>query len=112
MRWFLLGSAIVAEVAATSSMRAATMKSGSPWWWTAVAVGYVLSFALFAGALARGAQLGASYATWAGIGVALTAAVAYLVFHERITPWMLAGIALIVAGVVVVELAGHPSATP
>jgi multidrug transporter EmrE-like cation transporter len=33
MRWLLLGSAIVAEVAATSSMRAATMKSGSPWWW-------------------------------------------------------------------------------
>jgi len=109
MRWLLLGSAIVAEVAATSSMRAATEKQGSPWWWVAVAVGYVLSFVLFAGALALGAQLGAAYAIWAGVGVALTATVAYAVFHERITPMTLVGIALIVVGVLVVELASHPA---
>jgi small multidrug resistance pump len=109
MRWLLLGTAIALEVAATSSMRAATMKSGSAWWWVPVTVGYVLSFSLFAAALTRGAPLGASYAIWAGVGVALTALVAYGVFHERITVGALVGIGLIVAGVVVVELAGHPA---
>jgi multidrug transporter EmrE-like cation transporter len=46
------------------------------------------------------------------VGVALTAAVAYAVFHERITPVTLVGIALIGVGVGVVELASHPAATP
>lgn len=110
MRWLLLAIAIAAEVAATSSMRAATVKGASPWWWAPVTVGYVLSFVLFAAALEKGAALGASYAIWAGGGVALTAVVAYAVFHERITVGTLVGIVLIVVGVVVVELAGHPAA--
>jgi multidrug transporter EmrE-like cation transporter len=43
------------------------------------------------------------------VGVALTALVAYGVFRERLTVGALVGIGLIVAGVVVVELSGHPA---
>ena len=104
MGWLLLVGAIVSEIAGTLALRAL---SGG--WRTGpaivVAVGYILSFALLAVAL-RTIQVSTAYAVWAGLGTASTATPAVLIYGETISLVGAAGIALIMAGVVVLNLSG------
>lgn len=104
MGWVLLGAAIVAEVTGTLALRAL---SGG---WRAgpalvVAVGYIASFVLLALAL-RTITVSTAYAVWAGVGTAGVAVLAWVVFGERISWTGAGGIALIIAGVVVLNLSG------
>ncbi len=46
------------------------------------------------------------YAVWAGLGTAAIAVIAWLWLGDTMTPAKIAGLALIVAGVVVVNLQG------
>ncbi|MGB4779056.1 DMT family transporter [Microbacterium sp.] len=109
MSWWFLVGAIGAEVLATGSLRAAA-QPGATWaWWIGVAGGYASAFGLLYAALSHDTPLSSAYAIWSGVGVALTAVVAWLVFGERLTPGAMVGIALIVAGVVLVEAFGHSS---
>lgn len=103
MVWWLLGFAIAAEVFATSSLRAATDADPSWPWWTAAGLGYVVALGLFAVALSKGAPLAISYAIWAGVGVALTALIAAVVFADKLNAGVIAGIVLVVIGVVLIE---------
>lgn len=108
MKWLFLAVAIGAEVLATASLRAVSATGASSWWWALVVGGYMSAFALLFGALSAGAPLAAAYAIWAGAGVALTAAVAWRVFGEPLSVGSMAGIALIVVGVILVETSsGH-----
>lgn len=104
MQWLLLAGAIVGEVVGTSMLRAASQPSAGWTWWIGVAVGYMSAFGLLYASMAAGVPLSAAYAIWAGLGVAATAVVAWLIFHEQISMWSLAGIAVVVVGVVMVEL--------
>ena len=65
---------------------------------------------LLAAVLRRGLPLGVAYGVWAAMGVTLTALGAAVLFGEVLTPLMLAGIALVVAGVRCVELGSHRAA--
>ena len=58
-------------------------------------------------ALAGGLGLGVAYGVWAATGVALTAVGSRLLFDEPLTPLMGAGLALIIVGVLLVELGVH-----
>lgn len=107
MRWLFLIGAIAAEVFATSSLRAATEAEAAWIWWVSAIGGYLAAFALLFATLSQGASLAATYATWSGVGVALTAVVAWLVFAERLTPGAITGIAFIVVGVVLIEWCGR-----
>ena len=69
--------------------------------------GYGASFALFFAALRHGAPLAESYAVWAGLGVAATAVVGWLVFSERMSFAVITGIGLVVSGVLLIELCGR-----
>lgn len=112
MHWWFLFGAIGAEVFATSSLRAATQAENGWVWWVGAISGYVTAFGLFFAALSHGAPLAAAYATWSGVGVALTAVIAWLVFAERLTLGSAIGIGLVVAGVVLIEWCGNqPEAT-
>ena len=55
--------------------------------------------------------LGISYAIWAGVGIVLTALIGYFFFRQQLDGAAIIGIALIVSGVVVINLfsksAGH-----
>ena len=104
--WLLL-TAIGAEVLATSSLRAATDAAAAWTWWAIAVCGYGASFALFFAALRHGAPLAESYAVWAGLGVAATAVVGWLVFSERMPFAVVAGIGLVVSGVLLIELCGR-----
>ncbi|HNU10893.1 MAG TPA: SMR family transporter [Rubrivivax sp.] len=98
----LLGAAIVSEVIATSALKASagfTRLLPS----TVTAVGYALSFYLLSQAL-KTIPVGVAYAIWSGLGIVLISIVGWLVFGQKLDAPTLAGIALIIAGLVVMNL--------
>jgi Membrane transporters of cations and cationic drugs len=68
-------------------------------------VGYVAAFALLARTL-KTLSVGTAYAIWAGVGTAAVASIGVLFLGESAGPFKLAGIALVIAGVVVLNLGG------
>ena len=102
MQWFFLAGAIVSEVSAVLCLRVAV--NGRRAWYGFVVTGYLVAFALLTLTLDAGLGLGVAYGIWAATGVALTAIASRVLFKEPLTLVMAAGIALIAAGVLVVEL--------
>lgn len=100
---FLLLLAIVAEVAATSALRSAG--DGNPWSIAVVVGGYVGSLALLA-VIVRMMDVGVAYAVWAGLGTALIAAIGVFAFGEPANALKLGSLALIIVGVIGLNLAG------
>lgn len=104
MGWLWLGLAIVAEIVATTALRYSNGFSNFvPSLFTAV--GYVIAFAMLSQAL-RTIDLGIAYAVWAGVGTAIIAIIGILVFGEPGTIAKTLGIAMIIVGVVLVNLQG------
>jgi small multidrug resistance pump len=103
-KWVPLLAAILLEVTATLSLRAAL---DNPVWYAVVAVGYISSFAALGLALRAGLALGVAYGIWGAAGVTLTAVLAAGIFGDPLTLVMGLGIALVVAGVLCVELGQH-----
>jgi small multidrug resistance pump len=102
--WLLLLCAIAAEVAGTLALR--VLSTGwRPWPAALVTVGYLLSFVLLALAL-RTISVSTAYAVWSGVGTVGVAVLAVLIFGERITLVGATGIALVIAGCVLLNLGG------
>lgn len=101
MKWIYLGAAILSEVTAALSMQAAVDQPG---WYALVVAGYLASFALLIRVLRSGMAIGVAYGIWGASGVALTAVMAAVLFGQALTTVMLGGIALIAAGVLLVEI--------
>ncbi|MBK3640635.1 MULTISPECIES: multidrug efflux SMR transporter [Streptomyces] len=104
MGYLLLGVAIAAEVGATTAMKfsegfSRLMPS------LVTVVGYVVSFVLLAQTL-KTLSVGTAYAIWAGVGTAAIAVIGLLYFGEEMTVTKAAGMALIIVGVVVLNLGG------
>ena len=99
--WPELGGAIISEVSATLALRQALNQPG---FYVVVGIGYALAFILLSLTLKAGMPLGVAYGLWSALGVALTAVLSMLVFGEPITVLVALGIALIMAGVLVVEV--------
>jgi small multidrug resistance pump len=104
MWWALIG-AIIIEVAATLSLRASDGLR-KKWWLIPVVVGYAVSLWLLSVSLSLGMPVGIAYGVWSACGVALVAVIARFLFAEPLTALMGAGIALIIAGVLMIELVG------
>ncbi len=102
MSWVFLVGAILSEVTATLSLKAAS--TGRPRWYVVVVLGYLVAFTLLTLALNEGLGLGVAYGIWAAAGVALTAALSKPLFGEPLTRTMLVGIGLIIVGVLTIEL--------
>ena len=103
MAYLFLAGAICAEVAATMSLRAAEGLS-RPGYLVVVAVGYVSAFVLLSFALERGLALGIAYAIWAAAGVAAIAVLSIPAFGETLNAVQIGGLALVIAGVIALEL--------
>jgi small multidrug resistance pump len=101
MQWIYLTVAILIEVASTVSLRLAS--AGRRAWYAVVVPGYVISFVLLSLALREGMGIGVAYGIWTAVGVALTALLSRRLFAEPLTRTMVVGLALIVAGVVLLE---------
>ena len=105
--YLALALAIAFEVLATTSLRASHGFSRLvPS--VLVVVGYAVSFYLMAQIL-KHLQVGTVYAIWSGVGTAATAVIAWLVFKESLNPLAIAGIALVIGGVVLMNLSGSVS---
>lgn len=102
MNWLYLAIAIMSEVVATSALKAA---EGFTRLWPSllVVVGYASAF-YFLSLTLRTIPLGIAYAIWSGVGVALVSVVGWLIYHQSLSIGAFVGIALIVTGVVVLNL--------
>jgi small multidrug resistance pump len=94
--------AIISEVAASTALRATegfTKLVPS----IITVIGYIISF--YALSLTLGTiKLGIAYALWSGIGMVLITALGWLVYKQKLDWPALAGIALIILGVIVIQL--------
>ena len=101
MSYLYLAIAIVAEVIGTCSLKASagfTRLVPS----IIVSVGYVVAF-FFLSLTLRTIPVGIAYAIWAGAGIALIVAAGAVYFQEIPDLPAIVGVALIVAGVVIVQ---------
>lgn len=105
--WLLLTLAILAEVVATSALKASESFT-RPWPSTAVVIGYGVAIYLLSLVL-KSIPVGVAYAIWSGLGVVLITLVAWLAYGQRMDLPGLIGMGLIVAGVVVLNLFSNAS---
>ncbi|MBA2347750.1 MAG: multidrug efflux SMR transporter [Solirubrobacterales bacterium] len=101
--WVALVLAILTEVAATVALKSAG--EGSVPATAVVVAGYLASFVLLAVVL-RSIEVGTTYAIWAGAGTALVATIGIVALGEAVSFAKLASLALIIAGVIGLNLAG------
>lgn len=102
MQYVFLAGAIVSEVIATSSLK---LSDGFSKFWPSIIVvlGYLLSFFLLSLTLKR-MGVGTAYAIWSAAGTALIVIIGIVYFKEQVTPAKVISLALIVIGVVGLNL--------
>jgi small multidrug resistance pump len=100
-KWLILAAAIVSEVIATSFLKAS---DGFSRFWPSlvVMVGYAAAF-YFLSLTLKVIPVGVAYAIWSGVGVALIALIGWWFFGQALDAAAVIGLALIVAGVVVLQ---------
>ncbi|MCE8018370.1 multidrug efflux SMR transporter [Halomonas sp. MCCC 1A17488] len=108
MAFVYLALAIVAEVVATSALKA-TDGFTRPGPSLLVVVGYAIAFFMLSLVL-RTIPVGIAYAIWAGLGIVLVALLGIVVYGQRPDLPAVLGIGLIVTGVVVIQLFSRISA--
>lgn len=102
LAYLYLAIAILAEVIATSSMKAID-GFNKPLPLLLVIAGYSLAFWMLI-LVVRTIPIGIAYAIWAGLGIVLVSVAAYLIYGQKLDLPALLGMALIVSGVVVIHL--------
>jgi len=102
MVYIYLAIAIVAEVTATTALKASD-EFNNPIPSIIVVVGYSISFYFLATVL-RTLPVGVTYAIWSGLGIVLVALVAVVAFRQVPDTPAILGMALIVSGVLVINL--------
>jgi small multidrug resistance pump len=102
MVYVLLAIAILCEIGA-SSMLKATQGFTVPAPSVATVVLYLSSFFLFSKVLTQ-MDLATAYATWCAAGIVATSIISVVAFGDHLTPMAVFGLALCVAGVVIVNL--------
>lgn len=106
--WLLLAVAIIGEVVATSALKASTgfSRLGPS---VMVVLGYGLAFYCLS-LILDSIPVGVAYAIWSGLGIVLVTAIAWWLYGQSLDFWGFIGIALIVSGVVVLNLLSKASA--
>ena len=104
MAWVLLSIAIFAEIVGTLSLKASDGLS-KLWPSLGVLVGYATAFTLMAMSLKK-LDVGVTYAIWSGVGIVGAAIGGLIFFDQQLSKITIFGMAIIVAGVVVMNLGG------
>jgi len=105
MAWLLLAATIVLEVAGTTLLK---LSRGFSDFWPSI--GAFVCYGLALGGLnlaLKQIDLSIAYAIWSGVGTALVAAIGIAWFREPATALKLVSIALIIVGVVGLQLASR-----
>jgi len=98
----MLGIAIACEVVATSSLKA-TEGFSRPLPTLLTLAGYGIAFWALSVAI-RTIPVGIAYAIWCGVGIIAITAIAWIFLKQRLDLPALIGMALILAGVLVINL--------
>lgn len=105
--YLLLALAIVAEVIATSSLKAS--ESFTKLWPSVLVVGgYAAAFYLLM-LVMRTVPVGVAYAVWSGAGIVLVTMIAVVLYRQIPDLAACLGIGLIIAGVAVIQLLSKTS---
>ena len=105
-----LGVAICAEIIGTTLLK---VSDGFTNLWAAAGtlVAYAISFYFLSLAL-RTVPVGVAYAVWSAVGIVAISVIGWLAFDQRLNGAAIAGIALVIVGVVVLQIAtqgGEPA---
>jgi len=106
--YLLMAAAIASEVLATSTL---PRTDGFTRLWPSVVVlvGYALSFVLMS-QVVKTLPVGVVYAIWSAVGTLAVVVIGALFLDERVTGWQGLGIALVIAGVVLLQAGGSSRA--
>ncbi|MGC0416212.1 DMT family transporter [Embleya sp. AB8] len=104
MAWLFLGLAISCEVLATSLLKS-TEGFTRVWPTLTCLAGYAGAFYLLTLSL-RQLQVGTAYAIWSGLGTVAIALIGAVFLNEPMTPAKALGMALVIAGVAVLNVGG------
>ena len=102
MHFLYLTISIIAEVIATSALKAADGFT-NPIPSVIVVVGYAIAF-YFLSITLRSMPVGIVYAIWSGVGVVLISLAGWLLYRQSIDLPAIIGLVLIVSGVMVINL--------
>lgn len=108
MPYLYLALAVAFETIGTSAMQA-SQQFTRLWPSVLVIVGYAISFYFMALTL-RYMPVGIVYALWSGLGIILIALIGYAVFGQKLDLPAIAGLGLIIAGIVVIQLFSNATA--
>lgn len=101
-QWIFLSIAIVSEVIATTSLKAA---EGFTHVWPSclVVVGYAIAF-YFLSLTLKTIPVGVVYAIWSGAGIAIITLVAWLIYGQTLNAPSIVGVLFIVVGIIVLNV--------
>lgn len=102
MSYLYLTIAIIAEVAATSALKA-TEEFTRPLPTIIVVIGYTIAF-YFLTLTLRSIPVAITYALWSGLGIVLVTLTGIIVYRQVPDPGAIVGMGLIIAGVAVIHL--------
>lgn len=104
--WILLGFAIVIEVIGSNCIKASEgFTKPLP---TIVAIGAFVIALYLLSIITKTLPLGIVYAVWSGVGIVLTALVAFFAFGQKPDLASVIGMAMIIGGVLIINLfSGH-----
>ena len=100
--WLAIGIAIIAEVIATTSLKAS--KEFTLWLPSLVVViGYGIAFYFMTISL-RVLPVGIMYAIWSGVGIVLVSLLGFFVYKQTLDLPAILGLGLIISGVIVINV--------
>ena len=102
MGYLYLAIAIIAEVVGTSALKASN-EFTEPLPSLFVVIGYSIAF-YFLSLVLKTIPVGIAYAIWSGLGIVLIATVGFFYFGQRLDLPAILGMALVVAGVVIMNV--------
>lgn len=108
MKYRLLAVAIVSEVIATTAMKQSNGFT-EPLWSMVTVIGYGVAF-FFLSQTLKVIPTGIAYAIWSGVGMVLISLAAWALQGQKLDTPALIGMALIVTGVVVMNVFSKASA--
>lgn len=100
--YLILFLAVVAETIGTSALQA-SQQFTRLWPSVTVVLAYGLAFFLLGWAL-KAIPVGIAYAIWSGLGIVMIALIGFLVFGQRLDAPAVLGLAMILAGILVIHL--------
>lgn len=102
MPYLILALAILAETIGTTALQA-SQQFTKPIPAAITVVGYAAAFYLLSMAL-KTFPVGIAYALWSGLGIVFIAAIGYAIFGQKLDLAAVLGMALILAGIVVINV--------